>query len=734
MADTVLDQTGNEVKLTAANMPQFVRRCWQQHRDATKDIRECSKTSKKMWLGGVHQWLEAEVAKRKSANRPLVSINRLKPAVDQVENEARNNPPGPQARPVGGGSDKEGADIIEGLIREYEYRSNAQSAYTTSLRHCCVGNCGVFEMATEYESERSFEQRIKIIEAEDPDMYFVDPNARASCREDAMWAGKLRVLSREQVIEEYGNNLKILNQSLFEAAGGWIKSAISWAGDSASVSEWCSGNYKKGPYYVAEFYRVEIEQDALTLYSDMINRFDDESVPEGVTPKLDDDGKKITRKVGRRKVRKYVVTALDQISQTDWLGDIIPIFWVMGPEIYIDGKLHRLSLIDGAIDAQRGLNYAATTATEIVGSMAKSGYLGAQGSFDVINAQGFNPWDGYNSANLAYMEYKPILVRDEGTGQAHLAPPPQRNVWEAPIAAVMQMATFFVEAIKGSTGLFFDPSIQSARDAQSGEAIKALQSQSNVGTANWQDQEHRAVTLSYQQAAKILPKIYDGTRVKTIVRPDSKHEIVEINKEFPKGQNGKKNNITLGEYSLRVTSGPNFETRTEKAVNILVDLVKFTPAILNNPAALAQFIRMVGEGSPQVEQIADTITGQGMEGEQTPEQLKSTLAQAIQQNNQLKQAFQKLSETLQAKLPEIEARKYIAELNALSGLREAEIRAGVDFAQQDAAKLEHLTGLAHDAAKQEMQQQHSVNLQQQGADQQAAMQQQQNSNEEPNAE
>lgn len=704
------------------DIPRYIRRCWEEYQTATVDTRKNSVASLKMWVGGELQWRPGEIASRTGNNRPWITINCLKTAVDQVENEARENPPGPQAHPVGGQADKDGADILEGLIREYEYRSNAPVAYTTAIKYAGAGNFGVFELGTEYENERSMSQRLVVKEVEDPAMVFCDPNARRGCREDAMWAGKLRVLSREQMIQDYGAKLKVLNRGLLDRGNGWMQDAFGWRGDQATVNEWTGGATNRGPYYVCEFYRVIVKREELTLYTDNILRFKSEKVPDGVTPKEDEDGKSISRSEPRRTVKKYVVTALDTLSTTDWPGTIPPFFWVMGPEMYISGKLYRLSLIDGAIDSQRGLNYAATSAAEVVGSMTRSPWVGWMGQFNTTNAQGFNPWDASNTQVAAYLELKPTFAINPSTKVAELLPPPQRNTWEAPIARVLELATFFREQIKSSTSVFFDPSVQSARDAQSGEAIKALQSQTNIGTVNWQDQLHRAVALSYQQAAIILPKIMDGPRVRTIVRADSKHEQLAINQEFPgdaeKGippgmdpHTGKRNdkgameykkgktNSILGQYSLRVTAAPKDEqTRNDDAIDKMTEVFHVAPNLLAAPGVGGQFLRLIGQGNPQIEQMADSLSGGG--DPDSPEQMQQKNAQLTQQNQQLMTVAQKLHQIILSKQPEIDAKKYIAELQSLTTLRAAEIKGGIDRAQIDEDQLEHMTGLAHEAATQ----------------------------------
>ena len=723
--------------LSDEEIPRYVRRCWDLYQTQTQDLREAEKESLGFWIGGKYQWREGETESRQGNNRPWMSINRCKPAVDQIENEARNNPPGPQAKPVGGQADSDGADILEGLIREIEYRSDAKSADIMALRYAAASGRGVFEMGTEYAGERTLEQRIVEIPAPDPACYFIDPAARMPCLEDAMWGGKIRVLSKEQLIEEYGTELKVLNRSLLErsagAVGSWMAEALNWQNDFSTTNTWTGGAQNKGPYYVCEFYQVQIERVKLRLYSDNVLRFEDEEVPAGVKVKRGDDGE-IDRWTPRRRVKKWVVTAADLLETTDWPGTMVPHFYVLGPEIWRDGKRFRLSLITNAQDSQRGLNYTATSAAEIVGTMTKAPFIGYVGQFDVTNAQGFNPWDASNTQTWQYMEINPKFATDPATGVAQLLPPPQRNTWEAPIQRLMELATFFGEQIKAATAVFFEPSLPSAAQVQSGAAIKALQSQTNIGTVNWQDQLHRAKQLFYQQCAVILPKICDGQRVVTVVRPDTQHERMEINKEFPAAemQNGKHrtkdgklesaNNITLGQYALRVTAGPSFETRREKSMQTLIDFLKIAPQTLGSPAVLAKALRLVGAGDPEIEAMADAIAP-SPDGQMSPEQQQAQVQQLQGQNQQMQQVIQKLQFALAAKQPEIEAGKWKTAITTLGGIRQAEIKAGIDKAELDESQLEHFTGLAHEAGMQAEEHAHAATMQ--DSQQSAAAQQQQ---------
>lgn len=708
------------------DIPRLARHCWERFQAATTEQREAEKESAGFYIGGRFQWRKGEIETREGKQRPWISIPRLKSVVDQVENEARQNPPGPQAHPVGGGADKDGADILEGMIREYEYRSDAQHSYITGLRSACARMRGAFEMGTQFVDEKSFESQLVIKELPNIECLFVDPDAVMPCREDAMWQGKIMLLTRDQLIEQHGKDLKVLNRDLIDRFTGWMSDVVSARRDNATINAWTGAGNKDGPFYICEFWRVEITKDTLTLYDDHTTYFKDDMVPSGVAPLLDEDGKpKSQRVVGRRKVMKYLVTALDEISKTEWYGDIIPIFWIMGPEMWLEGECHRQSLISPAIDAQRGLNYTATTAAEIVGGMNKSPFIGYVGQFDVTNAQGINPWDNFNGNMWPYMEVNPVYATDPINGQNQLLPPPQRNTWEAPIDRVLQLGQFFIEAIKAATSVFFEPSMPSARAAQSGRAIQALQQQTNIGTLNWQDNMHRAVGVSYRQAAMVMRRIYSETRVRTIVKPDNSHEIETINNEFPAigadGKPGKKNMITLGQYSLRVTAGPNFQTRQEEAIDNLVNVFKIVPQLLGAPGIAAQFLRMMGEGNPQIEQMADALSPEGQDSD-NPQAMQANLAKAMGENQQLKGMLQQMQQQIEAKLPQIEAQKWVAMLKAATDLEKARITASKDTdlagSQQTAEFLLGSLGMAHDAGMQATQHAHEASQQQ--SQQQAA--------------
>src|SRR5512135_660704 len=91
-------------------LPAYVRKCWEDWQKANKTNREAEIERLRFYVGGDLQWRDEELRKRKQTQRPHITINKCKPAVDQIEGDIRLNPPGPQCHPVGNGADKDTAD------------------------------------------------------------------------------------------------------------------------------------------------------------------------------------------------------------------------------------------------------------------------------------------------------------------------------------------------------------------------------------------------------------------------------------------------------------------------------------------------------------------------------------------------------------------------------------------------------------------------------------------------
>src|SRR5690606_10421465 len=79
------------------------------------------------------------------------------------------------------------AAVLAGMIRYVENRSDAQAAYFSAMDSQVVAGIGHWQVLTEYASERTFEQEIRIGPIEDGVAVLWDPDAVLPTRAGAAW-------------------------------------------------------------------------------------------------------------------------------------------------------------------------------------------------------------------------------------------------------------------------------------------------------------------------------------------------------------------------------------------------------------------------------------------------------------------------------------------------------------------------------------------------------------------
>jgi hypothetical protein len=701
------------------DIPRMARRFLEEVKAHEHDLRAEMKLRLECYIGQGLQWDSQERARRDLMHRPMIEINEIAPAISQVETDIRLNPPGPICHPVGNGADAETADVIAGIIRQTEYASDGRQAYVAAGKHSAISGYGVIEWGTRYIDE-TLEQELYLVPNPDPSMWYFDTLAKGENREDALMAlkGPL-ILSRDAYILAYGAKHKVLDRGFLQTFAGGVQGMFGWAGDEASINTWTTSG--KGPYWVAEFWRVEIKLRKKRMYTDNIMRFDSEAkkLRAGVVPKTDADGdaSEYERMVPQRVCTKYVVDACEVLRATEFIDDHIPALAILGPETYVDGKLYRGSLAAGMIGPNRALNYTATSMMEIAGKVPRAPFIGTKGQFDDIGDDGVNKWATATTVDHAWLAVEPVTLIDEATGKTTFAPLPQRNMMEASIQWLIALASFFKDAIQAASA-YSATSLGKRTADQSGEAIRALQAESSKGTFSYPDGVNSGVAVMYQRWLKIFPKIMDSAQAATIIDAGGQADSVLINQYFPHPAGGKnpdgsprmqKHDITIGRYSVRVDAGPSPQTRIQQAQGSLENLFKVAPQLLAIPGVGAAYLRMIGDGNPETDAIADMLPG-GAGDKPNAAAMQGQLQQAQQRIQQLTAGLTQMHQAIQAKLPQIEADKWMKLVDSLTKVEVARIAAKVDTAQQLADTFENLTGLAHETATAAVDRQHQKDM------------------------
>lgn len=691
---------------------RIARERWARSEAAEKNIRDAAGRDLRFLAG--RQWPDGEPEARRAAQRPALTINKLPPFVSQVTNEQRRNHAGAKVSPQGEGADKATAEVYQGLIRHIEYTSQADVAYDTAFDYAVSSGYGFWRYTTEYVSDRSTNQEIRVTRIKDPSTVRMDCDCEEVDNSDAMWAFVYDKMSREKFKRLYPDSDTA--GSDFSPVGGFA--APSWLeGDQCIVAEYwqvepetkklwmyrgipepaedesatapaavpamapqlmnaqaggtpaslpgappqpsamgmpgANGMPAPGmaaplpggalpgapagaaPPGIAALARIALAPDADEEGYVTRGYYEDEDVPEGFEPDLDDDGEHIGREVEVRRVWRYDINGHEILGKPKaWAGKYIPIVPVTGQEKYVEGERLLFSAIRFALDPQQLYNYYKTAEAEVIQMTPKNPYIGVLGQFRTMQLE----WSEMNRVPRPFIEYDPVVVG--GTP----APPPARQQYEPATQSLAIGASAANEDIKATTGLFDASRGKEAPNADSGIAIGLLQQQGETSTWHFFDNFLRSMWQGYRIVLDLIPKIYDAPRVVRIVRPNDAEELVQINRMFT-GPDGKRMRYDLaqGQYAVAVSVQPSYPTRRQQAAADLSQLAKASPESL--PLWSDLFVKQLDIG-PIGDEIADRLTPAQFRTDTNVQQLQQSAAALAAQNKQLTDQVNQLTQTL----------------------------------------------------------------------------------------
>jgi hypothetical protein len=494
------------------------------------------------------QW-PIEVRRRRELDaRPCLTINRLPAFIRQVVNDARQNRPAIKVHPADDVADPLVAQIYNGLIRNIEYVSDADTAYDTALDCAVTSGLGYFRVNTRYCDDDSFDQDIVIQRVANPFSIFGDPYSTAADSADWSVAFVVESMSRDRF------------KAQFKGAD-----AVDWdaLGYSGLATPWIEDDrIMAAEYWTRRPVRRQIlalssgEVVGADVYQDNKAMFDAAGVSVIGQP----------RETIGYQVKQHLLTGAEVIETVHWAGKYIPIVPVYGDEVNIEGRRHLRSLVRDAKDPQRMFNYWRTTSTELVALAPRAPFIGPKGAFKTDA----DKWATANTDNHAYIEF------DGATA-------PARQEFAGVPAGALQEALNASDDIKSILGLF-DASMGAASNETSGRAILARQREGDVSTFHFVDNLSRAIRHAGRILIDLIPHVYAQPRILRVLGPGGEPSTVAVNQPAPQpGQITQGQamqavyDLSAGKYDLTVEAGPSFTTRREEAANQMLDLIRAFP-------------------------------------------------------------------------------------------------------------------------------------------------------------
>lgn len=528
------------------------------------------------------QWPADVAAQRNTDKRPCLTFNKLKTFVHQVTNAQRENRPSICISPVGDNSDVKAAKMYSAIVRAIERDSSADIAYDTGFWNAVSNGYGYWRVLTEYESEKSFDQKIIIQRIRNPFTVYLDPYHIDPEGADAQYGFITEMMPRDEFEQKYPDS-----------------QIMSWTAGTTgdTYKEWVT----KDSVRVAEYYEIEhTMSDLVHLDTGHVGFRDDLSdevnkhIKEGTIKVVNE------RKSERQTTRWYMMSALDILDRTDVPTDgLIPIVKVIGDEIDEQGKVTYSGIVRDAKDPQRMYNYWKTTEAEVVALQPKAPFIMEEGQVEGHEPQ----WKQANTKAFPYLLYKATNIGGKP------APPPQRQPMMAPPAAVLQAIQGAAQDMMAVTGIRFDATLAERVHDESGLALREIRRSGDIGSFHYVDNLGRSLKYTGRIILKMIPKVMDTARVLTVIREDGKEQSIRIDPNAPKAISQGKTpqgktlvifNPNVGTYGVTVTVGPSYAT---KRIESSEQMMRFVSAMPETGKLVADLIAK-NQDWPEAEQFA----------------------------------------------------------------------------------------------------------------------------------
>ena len=687
----------------------------QQFDDDMEDWRE-ARTERGIdmkYLAG-DPWEKEAKDLRDENGRPYLTLDELSQYVNQLSNEVRANPRAVQFAPTGPGTSEKVSQFYADKMREIEYRSHAQLAYTTAFESAVMGSYGFVRVANEFAADSVDRQELVIKPVMDPNTIVPDPRAQRPDLSDMRRCFVLEWMPQAQFKHDYPK-AKIQNFESYQTDTDYAK----WVKDDRVL--------------LAERWRVV--QTPTKLLKIQLQAVEPPPSAFGFRPAAQQPPQDIHAKdwaqwqargakvLGEREttiptVTQQLVNGVEILKETTWPGPYIPIAGCLGRILYLDeggtSKRVILSAVRLTRDPYMAYCFYRTCEMENVGTTTKNPYWAYQDQVDPVQQQ-----------EIAKSMHAPVAVLfakalTEAT-RSQVLPLPIKNSGEPAIQAVSLAAEEMRRAIQSAMASNFLPTSAGRQNEKSGIALNEIEKARQKGSFHFVDHYEMMLRHVGVICEAAMPEIYDTARRVLVRRGDDKTEQVWINNPQEKESLDLK-----GNYAVTVSSGPSMDSTREAASDFADNLLGsealmqlLGPEKAQQIVALAVKLKVKQTGIGAIgDQIVDIISPPSQDEDLTPEQLKQKVAQMGQQLQQAQQMLQQAAmekESGLAKEKEKTQRDVQLEqmnqnfqmvLQQLKGMQAMQLQAAKDagaLAKQDDAQAHDLGISAADAKEAEKQ-------------------------------
>jgi hypothetical protein len=570
------------------------------------------------------------------AGRPMLNLDQLSQYRNQVENTVRQNKRGVKISPAGNGATDATATLRANRIREIEYQSHAQEAYSQAFSDCLTRGYGVARIVAEYEDADTDNQVFRTKSIPNPNQVVWDSDGQSTSGRDWTRCVFLDSVSHRQFRRDYPD-AKIRD---FDNPDTVALAGPRWL-TSTRVT-------------VAEAWRLT------------------------ETPNPKGYGKP------QREVCMYLTNGLELLAKKGqpkkhpWRGQYIPFGLCAGRIVYrtsAGGGTEKLMLsyIRFARHAAKTFNWTWSTILEKLALPVKASLMGYKGQADTDT---INAITRATREHVPWIEFAPVI---DATGQQVL-PLPQYGTREPDVQADLLVAEACQRNIQNALGHF------NAQDARlgstkvtSGTALQELKRAGDLGSFDFQDHYDDFLMFLGEQYDDLLTKYDDAEKSVATRLKDDTVEMVTINRKTGRAPDGspaygpKDSPMDVGRHTVSIATGPSSDSQRDAGKDAAMTLLGNPQAF---PIIAADAVKLMDLGpigdqmSEDLEFLQPPVMQQARQqqkgGGPDPRQLQQENGQLKQQLQDAHGVLQQLDGEAKGKQAEIASRVHIAELEIAS--------------------------------------------------------------------
>ncbi len=597
--------------------------------DEWREVREEGKEDIKVVAGD--PWDPKDKRQRIDAGRPALTLDEVGQYVNQLVNDVREHERAIKVTPLGDGANDQTAQFRQDLIRQIEYQSKAQDAYTAGFENAVQRSYGYWRITAKYVTNRVtpdattgqlspslLDQQLMIDPIPNPDLVLPDPDFQRPDMSDIKWA----FVYERWPVKDYQRRFP--DAEIRDAYPELVKQYPGW--------------FKPESIQLAEYWTIEHEKT--TVWADTA---EDGTITmhEGKAPK----GAK-SRVVETPKVKKYLTNGLEILEETDWPGSSIPLIGCFGKILYVDEgggpKRKILSLVRLARDPYMLYCYYRTCEAELVGMTPKFPYFIRRGSLDQDELD-----------NLQASLSQPIAVIQVNAVSDGSATPPEfpvRQPYEPPIQALEMGAESARRAIQAAMGSMALPTQAQRNNEKSGVALDKIRDSTQHGTYHFVDHYEAAITRTGVLLEELIPHFYDTPRTVAVRKVNGQVMQQRIN-DVPT-PDATSVPVEDTDHDVTLSTGPSYQSERVAADEFASDLVENIQSlvgVIGQPAAakiLSRTIKLRNLG-PIGDEMAEIISPPDTGA--LPPQVQGMIQQLQSENQALKTQLQTETAKIQAK-------------------------------------------------------------------------------------